>query len=242
MTLQMDISSWNDLANWLERYREQGWLFRGEADISHGQLKPKVGRVSKKSGSPRKYPYNIADERRAFEDFKKAARPHLSFEPKSEIEWLSIAQHHGLPTRLLDWSRSLLVAAFFAVEKAGKAEGAIYCIRGLDEIDEEREGQNILFDLASVKTYRPPHISPRIPVQQSVFTIHPNPVEEFSHAALEKWRIAPAACWPIKRNLNAAGITYGSLFPDIDGICKYLAWLYKWSYFDGLRDSDRPRN
>lgn len=198
-----------------------------------------MGRVSERPGSPRKYPYTIEDEHRAFEDFKRTARPHLRTEPKSEVEWLAIAQHHGLPTRLLDWSASLFVAAFFAVEKAGKSEGVIYCIRGLNEITEQTEGQGNLFTLDSVRIYRPPHISPRIPAQQSVFTLHPRPVEEFAHPALEAWHIDRGSCWPIKRNLNAAGITYGSLFSDIDGICRHSSWLYKWSYFDGLKDPDR---
>lgn len=113
---QKSISSWKELTAWLEEYQDQGWLFRGEMSALYKELKPKVGRYDTESGSPRKYPYKLTDERRVFEDFKKAVRPHLQREPKSEIEWLAIAQHHGLPTRLLDWSASLFVAAFLAVE------------------------------------------------------------------------------------------------------------------------------
>lgn len=40
--------------------------------------------------------------------------------------WLALAQHYGLPTRLLDWSASILVAAFFASQKSDKEDGIIY--------------------------------------------------------------------------------------------------------------------
>jgi len=77
------IASWTDLSDALHDYRERGYLFRGQSDIKHRFLIPKVGRVDKAPGAARKYDYLFEDEERVFKDFKKAARPHLAHEPKS---------------------------------------------------------------------------------------------------------------------------------------------------------------
>ena len=230
------INSWNDLTNAVESYREGGWIFRGEASDEFGELKPKVARVSKTSNSPRRAPYTLKDERRAFNEFCKLSRPYLPMQPRSEIEWLSIAQHHGLPTRLLDWTTNLFVAAFFAVERAGKARGVIYCVRDLEEVGDDDSSWSVFTDSNSVKIYRPPAISPRVFAQQSVFTCHSEPQTEFKHSSLERWLVASSACWSIKRSLNAAGLNAASLFPGLDGLSRHLAWLYKWSFFEGSKE------
>lgn len=227
------ITVWAQLVDCVGEYRD-GWIFRGESDPSNEKLIPKVGRYSQKRGALRKVPYKFEDEIQSFNEFKRAARPYLSHEPKSDIEWLSIAQHHGVPTRLLDWTESLLVAALFAVEQAGtlgdeEIGGAvIYAVKGIDAIDEEKESP---FTVREVKTYKPPHISPRIPAQKSIFSIHPNPTAPFSFHSLERWVLDKNVCWDVKRNLDACGINEGSVYPDIDGLCRYIAWRYKWGFF-----------
>lgn len=53
-------------------------------------------------------------EEHLLRNFIRYSRPHLRAQPVNEWELLITAQHHGMPTRLLDWSYSPLVAAHFA--------------------------------------------------------------------------------------------------------------------------------
>lgn len=220
------INSWANLAELIEGCSDGKWIFRGEHRV-FDTLQPKAGRVSSERGSARKKPYNQAHERGALDLFQKQARPYLSHTPSSETEWLAIAQHHGMSTRLLDWTESLLVAAYFATEQAGTiGDAVIYGVCGLRTISKSEEKKP--FTLASHGIYWPPHITPRIPAQRSVFTVHPEPTSPFSPQGLTRWVISTSACGDIKRILDACAINESSLFPDLDGLSRYIGWRYKW--------------
>lgn len=175
MNSTTDIGSWLDVAKLVQECSDGSWVFRGESSVGRPLL-PKAGRVGSYSGAARKREYVLADEKKALEAFKKQARPHLNHTPVTDTEWLAIAQHHGMSTRLLDWTESLLVATYFAACQAGaRGDAVVYGVRGLEPLTPMEESDPFLVTAPGL--YRPPHISPRIPAQRSVFTVHANPTE-----------------------------------------------------------------
>ena len=104
--------------------------------------------------------------------FKSHAKGYLANYPESDLEWLTIAQHHGLPTRLLDWTLSPLVAIFFAVLKHKNYDGAVY-VYDIKRFKEESE--ICLKSLDEIVAFFPPHATKRVTAQSGMFTVYPSP-------------------------------------------------------------------
>ena len=94
-----------------------GWLFRGQRD-ARWPLTTSFERTMKQYRFPAVDP--VAQEEEVLNQFKRRAHHYLHHIPRDDdnLEWLSILQHYGGPTRLLDFTRSFYVAAFFAIEDA----------------------------------------------------------------------------------------------------------------------------
>ena len=239
------VSTWSDLSDLIEHFsyfNGHDWLFRGVTDAAYG-LVPKIGREKARKLKPvpgsrerMRVPYRLEDESAVLAMFKQQARAHLQSPPKGKFEWLAIAQHFGLPTRLLDWTDSLLVAAWFAVEKGGgskKTAPAIWVTKGVSSESVDHKGDPL--ELAVPTVYRPPHISPRISAQGSVLMICPKPTEEVALPFSKKIIIDRSAEFTIKKRLNACGINRRHLFPDLSGLTEHLTWMYKNDWLAGYR-------
>lgn len=228
-----EVSQWAHLAELIDHFsyfNGHAWLFRGATDAQY-VLVPKIGRPISRSA---KYSYDADDEASIIAMFKQQAMPYLQSPPAREIEWLAVAQHYGLPTRFLDWTDSLLVAAWFAVTENTGTDGAIWVTRKISAVSQDKDLDQPL-KISGPKSYRPPHISGRIGVQGSVLLVCPKPTEPLAPAFLEKIVIDEDAKFLLKKRLNACGMNGRALFPDLAGLCSHLAWLYKHDWLSGYR-------
>lgn len=174
------INSFGDLHDAVQKYGHETIIYRGVKDESY-LLKPEIGRYKKKGSS---LPIDEKEERTILRLFKDQAIPYLTFRPETEWEWLAIARHHGVPTRLLDWTRNPLIAAYFAVEKKHDANSVIYAYRTGGYIKTEKYRHP--FDRTEVGKFIPTHITRRITAQAGVFTIHPEPSVPFESLDIDR--------------------------------------------------------
>lgn len=189
-------------------------IYRG---VRHASFKliPKVGRMRA---------YSVTQERNCLTLFKKYAAPYLDYRPQSDWEWLALAQHHGLPTRLLDWSSSPLVATYFAVEGPADEDCAVYGMRVPFILDVATERKPFVRG-SGVGVLNPDHINKRIAAQAGVFTVHWQPREPIRRNSLDKFVIPRSERNSVRRSLFGLGIHRGTLFPDLNGQADFIEWL-----------------
>src|SRR5581483_2688350 len=111
------LESWDQFLNLVTHPPYSNWAFRGEHD-ERWPLFSSLSRYLRAFGvHPQAWP---EQEQRILRIFKRKAHQFLEQppDPDDDFEWLALMQHHGAPTRLLDFTWSPYVAAFFALERA----------------------------------------------------------------------------------------------------------------------------
>lgn len=204
-------------------------------------------------------------EREILRDFSLKAIPHLLRQPENDLEWLFVMQHHGMPTRLLDWTESYLYALYFAVcAYDGRKDSAVWVLDpwalnkhaiGVESVPVTtnqalrkhypRDGGP---DASSPVALRPAYGSARILAQKGVFTIHGSERSGLDEQAppeglaerLVRVAIRGNCKKSILRELHRAGITASTVFPDLQGLCAEIGFRYSRDYMGAHRRPKKP--
>lgn len=215
----------------LEQYmNDKRWIFRGHADATWPLL-PKVGRP----------PYKGVDDSAVFASWKRQAIEHVSARPNDDWEWLATAQHHGLATRLLDWTTNPLVAAYFAVRDEKNTDAAICAAKFDSSVPDGTLTKPMAF--SNLAIFRPHRVVPRITRQGGMFSIHPEPGTEITNSTkgvlgLRRITIPAAARSVLRAQLSYYGFNDATMFPDLDGVSAFMNWAISSKEY--LRESPGP--
>lgn len=225
---------------------KQKWLFRGQTD-AEWNLTPSVHRG-----------YSLQQERYLTNEFRVRARSRHYSCPSSDDYpgWLALMQHYGLPTRLLDWTYSPLIAAFFSVHPDYSAcagvtdrDASIWALDGR-KLNESQGFEPLIFPL-DASSYEPLIVpafknrdelntvgvamaiehDPRIQLQQGAFTIHSNrtPINLMDGADgwLRKFVIDHRDVPDFFEELTALGIRKYTIFPDLSALTSELKAIHR---------------
>lgn len=233
--------------------------FRGHVDKSW-RLLPGLLRLNLESTKGDKW---VGVEEQLIENFKRLCTPFLEIDKFGIIDLICIAQHHGLPTRLLDWTENPLVALYFAVEDENKSiDGAVWMLDNAPSLIHLPDTYHeLLYEFdnreSEIVILKARHLNQRIVSQNGCFTIHNVPFgESENHQSLEeleslyfqinrtKYLIKGKDKYKMKIDLNKLGINGSNLFPGLDGLSKHLNWKVKIESKATIYDLSKrfPRN
>jgi len=206
------------------------FLYRGQQD-SLWRLAPKIARYTHASDI-------LKLEQEVFSEFKRYGRPYISSDIlNNEWDCLALAQHHHLPTRLLDWTANPLVALWFAfAESSDKIDSRAVWISKMSTTQIVEVGKSSPFNQSVTKAFKPSHITNRITAQNGWFTTHKYLDLKAKFIPLDnnvrfkdnllKINMKNSLRDEVLFGLDLLGINAYSLFPDVDGISQYLGWRY----------------
>jgi hypothetical protein len=247
------LESWDQFLKVITGSRYSNWAFRGERD-ERWPLYSAISRYFQNFGiDPRAWP---SQEKRIIRIFKRKAHQFVAQPPgpDDDLQWLALMQHHGAPTRLLDFTWSPYVAAFFALERT-TADGVVWALNPAPlesghgvrntKMDPRIEGNFKRYFLPGDRRFvwmGEPHTMNRRLIAQSgtfavpgvldiplegIFSDYPDPA-----SILAKFVLANRVRETGMRELYRMNITPATLFPDLDGLARSMGYEleFHWAF------------
>lgn len=213
------ISTFNAFHKIVESHAGTNFLFRGHSDFEW-ELIPKIGRPGFKGTIPK-----IMSEENLLSSWMRYSSQLLSKNPIDKWDQLSLAQHHGLATRLLDWTKNPLIALFFATFGEAKNKDGAVIIMDFQNLSLITDDINP-FSIRSSGIYFPKGLTARVISQRGVFSISHNPVVPLDMLITEftftKIRIKSAAKQKLLTVLEQYNVNEFSIYQDLDNLSNYL--------------------
>ncbi len=226
--------------------RDGTFWFRGNANIEW-RLIPSALRFT--SSSKRNAVLNLLNDFKRYGELKLQKAPNAD----QEFKWVQLAQHYGLPTRLLDWTKNAAIALYFACqpqknENEVEKDGAVFLLNPIDLNKAAFPMEPRIFDLNQdvelISNYlkldgakqknglntiavNPPWNSERIMLQQGVFTLHGSKVFTLTGnqvPSLVHLKIEKDYKRSLLDELERIGVNEMSIFPEAEHMCRYLKW------------------
>ena len=214
----------------------QFW-FRGHADVKWS-LTPSALRYATETSRTKAL--------KLLDDFKRVAEIKLDRPPRpdEELKWVQLAQHYGIPTRLLDWTESATVALYFACLDSA-IDGLVFVLNPIDLnrlsfprkpwiLDAQSDAGTIqqYLKLTGKKTpagrntiaINPVWNSERLMLQKGVFTLHGSRFDlDTSQApSLVALPILREAKDQLRMELERVGVDEMTIFPELEHSARHL--------------------
>lgn len=224
-----DLTTWDEFRAWAIERQPRDYIFRG-------QTKPyKLSTTFHRTWRKNLQRWIIEDVRMLYGEMSEQISYPLQLGNMAHnAAFWSILQHHGYPTPLLDWTFSPFVAAYFAFANVMPDDPVCPRIHIFDQATwNDRYGK-----IGFTADPSPPHLTvlesfrfgnPRAGPQQALATVsNVTDIESFIRAKevqdgqhyLTICELSATDAPRIRRELELMGITYGSLFPGLEGIAR----------------------
>jgi hypothetical protein len=242
------IANWNEFVSLTSEYN--GWAFRGLPDAAW-QMRTSLSRYLH-SFVPDKASWRLREER-ALRIFRRKAHNYLPDAGvlTDDIRCLALMQHHGAPTRMLDFTKSPFVAAFFALYRTTRSS-AVFALDTptlwraapsnhpslrRELIDPRIPGNFARYFTSNDKELmwvgEPEEMDRRLVAQSGTFVVPgvlDKPLEEIiqgyesGNTLLKKIVLPPSIREEAMLSLYRMNITHATLFPDLDGLARSIGY------------------